>query len=90
MHDSILGIFKGLNSSKGKIDIEHNSKFELKNDERLFFINKVGDPSYFREDINFSNFVFFQKVKLSPLGEVLECKPRNRQPISLKSTPRNV
>lgn len=90
IHDSILGIFKGLNSSKGKIDIEHNSKFELKNDERLFFINKVGDPSYFREDINFSNFVFFQKVKLSPLGEVLECKPRNRQPISLKSTPKNV
>lgn len=86
----ILGIFKGINSSKGKMDIEHHSKFSLSSCEQLFFINKEKQPSFFREDVNFSNFIYFQKVKLSPLGEIKPLKPSKRQGITIKAKRKNV
>lgn len=93
MQKPVLAIYKATSSSTASINLEHLSKYVFNNDdeEKIFTdINKDGVKTMTKTNCGIQGLKIFQKVKLSPLGEVLECKPRNRQSISLKSTPKNV
>ncbi|WP_034583557.1 type II CRISPR RNA-guided endonuclease Cas9 [Helicobacter pametensis] len=89
MQEPALVIYKSTDASNATIKIEHLSKYSCTQDEKILFKLKDNKlPMQGKQGI--WGLKLFQKVKLSPLGEVIECKPRNRQPISLKSTPKNV
>ena len=93
MQEPVLAIYKATSSSTPSINLEHLSKYAFSNDdeEKIFTdMNKDGAKTMTKTNCGIQGLKIFQKVKLSPLGEVLEYKPRNRQTISLKSTPRNV
>ena len=93
MQEPVLAIYKATSSSTASINLEHLSKYAFSNDdeEKIFTdMNKDGAKTMTKTNCGIQGLKIFQKVKLSPLGEVLEYKPRNRQPISLKSTPKNV
>ena len=93
MQEPVLAIYKATSSSTASINLEHLSKYAFSNDdeEKIFTdMNKDGAKTMTKTNCGIQGLKIFQKVKLSPLGEVLEYKPRNRQTISLKSTPRNV
>ncbi|STP11925.1 CRISPR associated protein [Helicobacter mustelae] len=93
MQEAVLAIYKSTNSAKATIELEHLSKYALKNeDEEKMFTDtdKEKNKTMTRESCGIQGLKVFQKVKLSVLGEVLEHKPRNRQNIALKTTPKHV
>lgn len=93
MQDSVLAIYKTTSSSTASINLEHHSKyvFASPNEEKLFTdVDKENKRAMSKTNCGIQGLKVFQKVKLSPLGEVLECKPSKRQNIALKSTSKNV
>ena len=93
MQEPVLAIYKTTSSSTASINFEHLSKYIFStSDEEKFFtdVDKQGTKTFTKTNCGIQNLKLFQKVKLSPLGEVKECKPSQRQAIRLKSSPKNV
>lgn len=90
MKNPVLVIYSGTDSSNASMNFEHPSKFALANeDEKIFFIKK-GEVSFSVKSVGIQGLKLFQKVQLSPLGEVKPCKMSKREEIKLKSSPKNV
>lgn len=90
MKNPILAIYRATDSSTALMNFDHPSKFALANeDEKIFFIKK-GEISFSVKGVGIQGLKFFQKVQLSPLGEIKPCKRSKREEIKLKSSPKNV
>lgn len=93
MQEPVLAIYKATSSSTASINLEHLSKYTFASldEEKLFTdVNKEKNKMMTKTNCGIQGLKIFQKVKLSPLGEVIECKPAKRQNIALKSSPKNV
>lgn len=88
MQNPVFVIYKRTHSGMASITFEHLSRYTCTKDERRLFRLKDNElPIQGTQGIQ--GLKLLQKVKLSPLGEVLECKPRNRQNIALKNSKKN-
>lgn len=86
MQEPCLVVYKGIHSGTAVMSFEHLSRYAATPDEEILFtkgVQKTGTTGI-------QNLKCFQKVQLSPLGEIRECKPSKRQEIRLKSSPKNV
>lgn len=91
MKNPVLAIYGGTHAKDASMSFEHPSKFALANeDEKIFFINKKGEVSFSVKSVGIQGLKLFQKVQLSPLGEIKPCKKNKREEIKLKSSPKNV
>ncbi|MDE7174390.1 MAG: hypothetical protein K2N70_08635, partial [Helicobacter sp.] len=68
---------------------KHNNKFEdLSENEKLLYSNAT-PKEVVGKSIGIQNLKIFEKYQVSPLGEVQKAEFTPRQPISLKSSPKN-
>lgn len=94
MQNPAIAIYTGTNSSSGGMDFSHHSGYGFASeDERVFFTDmdkNTKAPLFSRSGCGIQRLKVFQKVQVSPLGEIKECKPSRRQAIRLKTSPKNV
>ena len=93
MQEPVLAIYKATSSSTASINLEHLSRYAFASldEEKIFTdLDKEKNKTMTKTNCGIQGLKTFEKVKLSPLGEILECKPRNRQNIALKSVAKNV
>lgn len=94
MQNPVIAIYTGTGVATASMNFSHHSGYEFASeDERAFFtdVDKKTQASLFsRTNCGIQNLKIFQKVQVSPLGEIKECKPSKRQAIRLKTSPKNV
>ncbi len=90
MEKAELCYYKNFKSGNAQINVEkHNNKFEdLSENEKLLYSNAT-PKEVAGESIGIQNLKTFEKYQVSPLGEVQKAEFTPRQPISLKSSPKN-
>lgn len=94
MQNPIIAIYTGTGVATASMNFSHHSRYEFASeDERAFFtdVDKKTQVSLFsRTNCGIQNLKIFQKVQVSPLGEIKGCKSSKRQAIRLKTSPKNV
>lgn len=86
MQNPVIAIYTATDSSTSNMSFMHHSKFAFASeDEKDFFKDKKEDKMLFsRTGCGIQGLVVFEKMQVSPLGEIKECKPSKRQDIALK------
>lgn len=94
MQKPVIAIYTGTGVATASMNFSHHSGFEFASeDERMFFTDvdkKTQILRFSRTNCGVQGLKFFQKVQVSPLGEIKECKPSKRQAIRLKTSSKNV
>lgn len=92
MQKCITVLYKGTHSGTGSMMFEHLSgKLDAKlgaTDEKLFFRLKSEERPLYQTSQGIQNLQVFEKLTLSPLGKIKECKKTKRQEIRIKSSPK--
>lgn len=85
MQEPIFVIYKATSSSTASINLEHLSKYAFASlDEEKFFAGKDKNTTMTKSGCGIQTLKVFQKVKLTLLGEIKECKQAARQSITIK------
>lgn len=86
MQNPVIVVYIATDSANSSMSFMHHSGFAFASeDEKSFFIGKKEDKILFsRTNCGIQRLVVFEKMQVSPLGEIKVCKPSKRQEIALK------
>ena len=90
MSKAELCYFVSFDTAGGQIKVEkHDNHFTTLTDNQRLLFNIATPKEVAGKSIGIQNLKIFEKWQVSPLGEVSKAEFREREPITLKSTPKS-